>query len=583
MKDFLKTLAAVILGTGLVIFGGVSLLIGSLTSMVTMGIGPAVTSVAPNSILRIDFEKGVSVQDSDLPIPGFLPAELGMPATGEGFYKMVRAIENAATDPNIKMIYLYPQYLNAQMTHIEEIRNALLLFRQSGKPVICYSDTYSQQAYYMASASDKVIVNPAGDISLQGFSLNVFYFKDLFDAYGIEAQVIRHGSYKSGGEIYTSPEMSPEERTQMASYLNSAWSHWSSGIERSRTLPEGTLDSICSAGFRVTPQEALDLHLIDEIWHKDELTEYMCSMNDVSEEKKLPVISLSDYAQIFPAGKKFKREKIAVVYASGDLRTGTGRDGVSSGNFASQLRQYRTDSTVKAVVLRIESPGGDPLAADVITRELELIAGVKPLVVSMGDMAASGGYWIAAPAHAIFANPTSLTGSIGVYSIFFNGEKTLNEVLHIRNERINTHAYSHFPSYRSRLSPVETGLMEKMVDSTYNRFISIVSQGRHLERAQVEEVAKGRVWSGIQALENKMVDNLGGLSDAVRAASLMANILDYRIVEYPAPERFLDKIISLGKKSGTSIPDYLHECILTLTKNQGIQVRIPYIYNGLSF
>lgn len=554
MKDFLKTLLAVVLGTCLVLYLVVTLIFGTISSALTAFNGGTSVSIPAQTVLTIGFEEGVANQDAQHPISGLLPAELGLESGGMGYYSYVRAIEAAATDPQVTMIYLNPQYLQAQMAHLEEIRNALLFFRQSGKPIVAYADTYSQQAYYLASAADKVVLNPAGEINLQGFSIQVRYYKELFDKWGIEAQVIRHGDYKGGGENYMLSHMSDTEREQFSAYLHDAWAHWAQGMETSRHLPAGILDSLCNTAFSFAAWEARSIGLADELWYKDQLIDYICAACNVKHERQIPTTSLATYAQKVASQAKVKsRNKLALVYACGEMTVGQGTDGILSDNMAAQLRQYRSDSTVKAVVLRVDSPGGDPLAVEIIARELSLTAQVKPVVVSMGDMAASGGYWISAPAHAIFANPSSLTGSIGVFSLFFNGEKALEDVLHIHNEVVNTHHSSHFPSYLTRIDDTQATYLRQRVDSTYARFIDVVATGRHLEKDAVEAVAQGRIWSGVQAVQNHLADQLGGLSDALRAAALMANISDYNVVEYPQPESFLKRLVDMGAGYGLGV------------------------------
>ncbi len=584
MKDFLKTLAAVILGSALVLMTGFFLLVGSLTTMINLGLAGTVPSIPGNAILHITFEEGVATQDSDMPSLGFLPPGLNIRQGGTGFLGIALAIEQAAVDPSIRMIFLDPQYLNAQMTHIEEIRNALILFRQSGKPVISYAAAYSQQAYYLATAADKVIINPEGNITLQGFSASVNYYKDLFERLGLEAQVIRHGSFKTGGEPFTANRMSDQERTQLATYLSTAWEHWSAGMEQARHMEEGAIDRLCARSFLTDAGYAKETGLADEVWHQDETISYLSSVYEGLPERKLPFVPVQNYIRYLEMNRqKPVREKIAIVYASGDITMGKGTGQVFADEYASQFRQYRNDTTVKAVVLRIESPGGDPMAAGIITREIQLTAMEKPVIVSMGDVAASGGYWIASAATRILVQPSSMTGSIGVYSIFFNGEKTLSDILEICNETVDTHPYSHFNSLYHRKSEQELQIVREQIESVYERFVETVASNRHMDRQVVENLAEGRIWSGKEALTNGLADQQGGLSDALRVAAGMAGIADYRLVTYPKPFRIIDMIKLHARKTTLSVENLIERQLLDLLGEGGIRARLPFDEKSLSW
>ncbi|MDD2823768.1 MAG: signal peptide peptidase SppA [Bacteroidales bacterium] len=584
MKDFLKTFTAVVLGTALVLFTGFFILIGSVTSMVRMGMGRTAGIVPDRAVLYISFESGLAIQDSGLPSFGFLPTDLNIARGGTGFLGIVHAIEQAAQDPAVRMIYLNPSDLNARMTHIEEIRNALITFRQSGKPVLSYADTYSQQAYYLATAADRIILNPAGSIILQGFSININYYRELFDKLGLEAQVIRNGSYKSGGEPFTSSRMSDPERLQLQAYISAVWDHWSEGMDLMRHLEKGTVDNLCSRTFITEAARAKETGLADEIWHQDEVIAYLSSVYDNIPERKLPIVAVQDYIKYTELNKrKPVRDKIAVVYAAGNIVAGKGRGQVFASDFAAQIRQYRNDSTVRAVVIRVESPGGDPLAADIITREIQLTAGIKPVVASLGDVAASGGYWIASAANKIFVNPSTMTGSIGVYSISFNGEKTMSDVLGVKNETVDTHPFSHFSSLYHRKSEQELDIIRDQIESTYTRFLDVVSENRHMDRSETESLADGRIWSGKDAHQNGLADEKGGLADAIREAARMAGISDYRLTAYPRPLRVTDLIGLKDRNLNTGIEQVIQTRILDLAGPRGIQARLPFHEQAISW
>jgi len=330
--------------------------------------------------------------------------------------------------------------------------------------------------------------------------------------------------------------------------------------------------------------QAVETGLADELWLRDELISYLSSVYDGLPENRIPKVGLQDYIQHLQLStNKFPREKIALVYATGDIALGKGSGQVFAETFADQLRKYRNDSTVKAVVVRVESPGGDPLASAIIARELQLTREIKPVVVSIGDMGASGGYWIASAADEIYVNPSTLTGSIGVYSISFNGEKTMNELLNIRNETVDTHPFSHFDSYYHSKSERELEIIGKQVETTYNRFLDVVSLNRAMDRQTVAGLADGRIWSGTDAIANGLADQKGGLADAIRNAALEAGITDYRLVVFPKPFRIMDLINMSGRKVMADPQTIIQNQIRNLLGERGIQARLPFDEKALSW
>ncbi|MCL1973875.1 MAG: S49 family peptidase, partial [Bacteroidetes bacterium] len=401
MKDFLKMLGASVLGCLLVFFVGAFFLVGMITSLVSIGLTETGT-IPHKAILHIGFEKPVLEQYSSNPLSRFVPFGLYQD-DGMGCYDLVSAIDRATTDPRIDMIYMNTNYLNAGISHIEEIRNALKRFRASGKPVIAYADTYSQAGYYLASVADKVLLNPQGEVNLHGFSISTRYYKGLMDELGIEAQFIRHGTYKSGGEPFTMLKMSTEERDQLERFIQSAWTHWVAEIAEARHITPQTLDYLAEQNGCSQISEALSLSIIDQSLYKDELIDYLCTLQDVKSEKQLRMLRSSAYIAAKPLPKS--KAKIALIYATGSLYTGTGQQDIMTDNYLQTIRKLRGDSTVKAVVLRIDSPGGDARAAAIIHHELQLLKAQKPLVISMGDEAASGGYWISCTGDCVFASP----------------------------------------------------------------------------------------------------------------------------------------------------------------------------------
>ena len=581
MKEFLKTFAAVVLGTALVLLAGFFLILGSLSSLIRIGADSSLTSIPERAVLHISFEEGISTQDSDLPVLGFLPDQLDIARGGKGFLSIAQAIRQAATDPSIRMIYLDPQALNAQMSHIEEIRNALLAFRQSGKPVISYAGTYSQQAYYLATAADKIVINPFGTLMLQGFSMEVNYYKDFFDKLGLEAQLVRHGNYKTAGEPFTSASMSREEKKQLHAYMTTAWEHWETNMETMRHLEKGTIDNLCNTTFLLDATHAREAGLADELWYRDDMLSYLSGVYDGLAEHKIPFLPVKQYIRYLEYAKqKPVREKIAIVYIKGEIAPKKGAGVFAADACTEQLDKFRRDSSIKAVVVRIESPGGDPIASDMIARQLELIKEVKPVVVSMGDMAASGGYWVASASHEIFVQPFTMTGSIGVYSLYFNVESAMKDKLGIYTQTITTHPFgNHFSLYHSK-SKDELQVVQRSIDGIYNKFTDVVAQNRNMSKEEVEALADGRIWSGAGAVENGLADTIGGLTEAIERAAQLAGITQYRLVSYPRPLKITDMIRFSGEKVSIGaeglVNPLLAEPVLTLLKERGIRARLPF-------
>lgn len=573
MKEFLKTFAAVLLGTILTGILGFFLILGAVSNLIRIGSDASVASIPDKSVLYVSFEEGVSTQDSDLPVLGFLPKELDIMQGGTSFFGMAQAIREAAHDPSVRMIYMDPQALNAQLSHIEEIRNALLYFRQSGKPVISYTGMYSQQAYYLATAADKIAIHPSGNITLQGFSLSINYYKDFFDRFGIGVQWVRNGSYKTGAETYTQAYMSKEDEKQLSSYMDGAWAHWEKGMEAMRHLEQGTINGLCNNSFIFSATEANSSGLADEIWHRDEMMSYLSDVYAGIPEHKIPFVPLKKYiryASYNKTKKKIVKDKIATVYLKGEIMPGSNKAVVSSEPFAQQLSRYRRDSTVKAVVVRIESPGGDPMASDILARELELIREIKPVIVSMGDVAASGGYWIGCSASEIFTEPFTMTGSIGVYSLHFSVEDAMNRLLDIHPQAIQTHPYGTFQSFYYKKSQAGLDVMQHSIDYIYQQFIETVSRNRNLSLSEVEALADGRIWSGSQAVENGLADHIGGLTQAIDRAASIAGITQYRLVSYPKPMTLSQWIGVKGEYTG--VPSW----VTTLLKERGVRARLPF-------
>jgi len=582
MREFFKMLAASILGCALVLFAGVFFMLGLIAVLISSG-SSEVKTIPSNSILQIAFEKPLMEQNSINPLSKAVPFDLYQD-DGYGYFDWVSAVDRAAADDRIQMIYLNTNYLSAGISQIEELREALRRFRSTGKAIVAYSDSFSQGGYYLASIADKVYLNPRGEINLRGFAISVRYYKGLMDELGVEAQFIRHGAYKSGGEPFVQQQMSVQERAQLERFLESAWNHWASEIANARQVTLQSVNQIAERAGCTNTEEAKELQFIDEAYYKDQLIERLCLLQSVKNEKQLRVVNIQNYI----AHKQTVRakEKIALLFASGALYMGSGQGDIMSENYIRTIRMLRADSSIKAVVLRVDSPGGDASAAAVIHRELTLLKEVKPLIVSIGDDAASGGYWISCAGDHIISTPASFTGSIGAYSIAYNGQKGINKWLKVNVETVRTHTSSDMGSIYRPMNASELAIIQKSIDETYHHFVSTVAHDRGLTFEETDALAQGRIWSGVDALNHGLIDQIGGLYDAIRYAALSARLTDYQVVEYPAVHTFWERLMqsvsaqSRASSLGADPQKWTEEIenAIWQAAQRGVQAKTPFMY-----
>lgn len=580
MKNFLKIIAGTFIGSLLAMVLGTFILFGIISSLVTM------TEVKPtvpaSAILALDFTIPVTEQKSE-DIGYTMSADIFVEKT-TGILEFIQSIDMAADDPAIKFIYMNLTEIEAGVTHIEEIRAALDRFRLSGKPVIAYADDYSQGAYYLASAADKIFLNPSGTATLTGISTTSIFFKDLLDKLGVEVQLIRHGKFKAAAEQLISNKMSAENREQLKAYGNAVWGTWIEAISKSRSIDTSLLNKMTDEISVTSGKKALEAKLIDGLLYKDQLIDTIAHLFGVKEEKEIKMI---DNATYFKARKKSDvrtKDKIAVIYATGDIISGKSEENIASDNFVKILSEIRKDSSFKAVVLRINSPGGDARSAEMIDRELTLLKEKRPIIVSMGDYAASGGYWIAARANKIYTNNTTLTGSIGVFSMAVNFGKTMNSLLKVNAESVNTNKHSDMLSGYRSLDNEEVQFLQSSVEDIYVSFIELVASGRSMSSAAVDSVAQGRIWSGLDAIKIGLADEKGGIVEAIQGAALEANLKTYRLVEYPVKKSQIDKIIEqltmVKASTGViSLPELMFKSAYSTLKSEiGVKfmARVPF-------
>ena len=537
-----------------------------------------VVVVKNNSVLKIEFKDPVLDRTSDNP---FSDIDL-LNSSTEGsveFKDILDNIEKAKNDDKIKGIYLNFSSVNAGFSQIEEIRNKLLDFKESGKFIYSYADSYSQSAYYLASVSDKIALNPEGIIELKGLSAEIMFYKGLMDKLGIEAQIIRHGKFKGAVEPFMYNQMSNENREQIEKLLNSISDYMVDGIATEREgITSEEIHKMINNMYLSSPRKCLEGGIIDKIAYQDQI---LSDLEDKSEHE----ITLTDYMKVKNPKTSVSDNKIAIIYATGEINTGKGSyNTIGSETTVEAIREASEDENVKAIVLRVNSPGGSALASEIIWREINLAKQKKKVVVSMGDYAASGGYYIACNADKIFANNSTLTGSIGVFGIVPNTKNFLNEKLGVYIETVKTHKHSDIANGYRKLSDDELNVIQNSVEDIYETFITHVSEGRGIPVRKVDEIGQGRVWSGADALSIGLIDEIGGLEDAIASAADLSALEDYRIITLPKKTDMFEEFIeSFSAKQNIVLPYFLgiSEKMINqlefLNSKEKIQARIPFI------
>lgn len=586
MKQFFKFMFASMLGTALLM--GISSMI-FMVLMITMiaGTQTELPEVNNNSILHLKFDKPIYERTSEDPFDNFNFSDFKS-TYNLGLNDILSDIKYAANDENIKGIFLDISILQAGNATVVDIRNALEDFKKSGKFIIAYSEFYTQQAYYLATVADKVYLNPEGILMFKGLSAQIFFLKGLMEKIEIQPQIIRHGKFKSAVEPLINEKMSEENREQTRKFISSIWDHMLNDISKSRNISIPVLNNIADSLLCNFPEHAVALNMLDGIKYKDEILDELHTLTGTEKDDKLNFVSINKYHKTVQKEYSGSSNKIAVVYAQGDIVSGKGDSKtIGSEKISEALRQARSDSSVKAVVFRINSPGGSALASEVIWREVQLIAKTKPIVASMGDLAASGGYYIACPATKIIACPATITGSIGVFGIIPNMQKLFNNKLGITFDGVSTNANSDYITVTRSLNDYEKQTITATIENIYQKFILHVAEGRNMTVAQVDSIGQGRVWSGTDAKTIGLIDDFGGLEKAIETAAELANISEYQIVEYPKQKDVFIQLIEqlTGKETESYIKNELgenyiyYQYIKEITEIKGIQARLPYEIN----
>lgn len=497
-------------------------------------------------VLKIDFKNPIAERKTGGSSLDVMSIVQGTP-NSVTLLSYINAIDAAAEDKTIGMIYMTPENISAGVSQVEEIRAALERFRKSGKPVIAYCENFSNMSYYLASVADKIILDPASESMITGVGSQMIFLKDLLDALGVDVQLIRHGKYKSAGEMFVRNSASPENRLQNEALLNSIWNTISGQIAASRGVSQKEFNEWVENLEMCHPEEYKAKGLIDEIWYKDQVDKYLCQQNGAGRIQEVGFVKINKYATKIKKGSR--KNRIAVVYADGEIvNSGSDADIVGS-KLAATIRKVREDKKVKAVVFRVNSPGGSAQASEAIRHELELLRAVKPVVASYGDYAASGGYWISAQSDYIFSDESTITGSIGVFGMIPSAGDAIRKNLKVNIESVGTSSHSDMMSGLRQLDDSEVAYVQKQIERIYDDFTGLVSKGRGISKDSVDAIGQGRVWSGADALKIGLVDSLGGLYDAINYAAAKVGLskADYQLSRYPvAKEVSLLKMLSGG-------------------------------------
>ena len=557
MKDFVKMTLATI--AGLFLFGFVAMfmmfaMIGALASA-----GDTQPVIPREGVLQINMSTMTLAEQTTEADP-FASISGEQVITPVGIYSAIRAVNAAAEDPAVKFIYMKPDGAMGGIAQLEEFRTALVNFRNSGKAIVSYIENPSNASYYLASVSDKIYMTSydGGMNMFSGLSSQMIFLKDILDRLGINVQLIRHGKYKSAGEMYIRNSASPENMEQNTEMIESVWNSWAEKIAESRGISTEALNGMLDNLELNFPSDFLDKGLVDELLTREELQQKLCDLYSAEKFEDIKAIQLPDYAKAKATVNLKADKKVAVIYAEGNIVDGSAKQQVAGDRFAKIISDVRKDSTVKAVVLRVNSPGGSVLASEKIKAEIDLIKkrGI-PVIASYGDYAASGGYWISANCDKIYSNATTLTGSIGVFSMIPDISGTLKDKIHVNITPVNSNTHADMYGMMRPLDKNELDYMQASVEKIYDEFTALVAEGRDMTVENVDEIAQGRVWSGAEALDINLVDEIGTIEDAIIDAAFsiegVTSLDDIQIAEYPKPLTALETILESFGGTGESV------------------------------
>jgi len=581
MKSFFKFTLATILGvliSSILFFVTILIIISAATSK-------EVPKLKDNTILVAQFSGPITDRASDDPFSAMLAGNV--PGDGVmGLDQILKDIRKAKSDDNISGIFLRLGAVPAGMATVEEIRDALLDFKESGKFIYAHADYYTQKAYYLATVADSIFLTPEGEIPFIGLSSQAIFLKKALEKLGVDVQVVRHGSFKGAVEPFIREDLSDENREQIEGYVGALWDQMVKGISEERNIPVEKLQEYADNAVTIHEGKAVELGMIDGEIYYDEMLSLLKEKTGVDEKDDLQAISLKKYKDV-PASdsKEYSSDRIAVIYAMGTVTIGDAGEGsIGSDRIAKAIRKARRDDKVKAIVFRVNSGGGSSLASEVIYREVKLAAETKPVVASMGNMAASGGYYIVCPADTIIASENTLTGSIGVFGLLPNMQELMNDKLGITSDVVKTNKMSDMGSVFRPMTAEERELMQYSVDNVYNSFVTHVAESRGLTYEQVDAIGQGHVWAGKDAIEIGLIDMFGGLERSIEVAAEMAGLENYRVTSLPKLEDPLTQLMNqlsgdvrmkmIRKELGADFRYY--QMLKEIREMEGVQARIPY-------
>ncbi len=583
MKDFFKYLFASMLGFFLslvVIFIIVIVIvIGAISSLDD----DKTVSVSSNSVLFLNLDQAITERTPKNPF-GNLPIVGSDEKNGIGLNDLLKSIKRAKTDDNIKCIYLNVSSPNAGYATMREVRNALIDFKKSHKKIISYSEVYTQGAYYLASVADKIYLNPEGSLEFKGFSSELTFFKGTLEKVGVEMQVIRVGNYKSAVEPFILDKMSDYNRKQVTAYVGGLYNTFLTDIAKSRDIKKDSLYTIADQYRIQQPQDALNYKMIDGLKYKDQILEELKGISGRTKSENIRSVDINDYSKNNSTSGDSKN-KIAVIYANGEISGGEGNDNqIGSERISRAIRKARLDDDIKAIVIRVNSPGGSALASDVIWREIVLTKKEKPVIASFGDVAASGGYYIGCAADSIFVQPNTITGSIGVFGLIPNFQNLMTNKLGITFDGVKTGQYADIMATNRPMTAGEKFIIQNELNRIYSGFVSRVADGRKKSKAYIDSIGGGHVWIGTDAVQIGLADRIGSFNDAINAAAKKAKIKDFKVLEYPD---VIDPLKSFMDESTDKIKTYytkqelgdnymLYQQMKKVIASSGIQARMPF-------
>lgn len=588
MKQFLKFMLATIVGV--FVSGFILMILGIVIFAGAIASSDSETIVPENSVFMLKLDAPLEERSQESPLD-FL---MGDDNATIGLDDVIASIRKAKSNENIKGIYLDMSSFGGSYAtaSLQAIRRELLDFKKSGKFLIAYGDQYSQGGYYLASTADKVLLNPVGSLGWHGLSMEIMFLKDAMQKVGVKAQVFRVGTYKSAVEPYIATEMSPANREQQQAFVNSFWTQMLTDVAASRKMVEDSLNAMADRYMDVVQaKDIVKARLADQLMYKDEVISLLKKKVGIDEDDDLELLTLDEMTRVKDVTPKPKDGNgIAVYYAYGAIVDNAPSkyqsEGIVGKRMAAELRELRDNDDIKAVVIRVNSPGGSAFASEQIWREVKRLKEKKPVVVSMGDYAASGGYYISCAADEIFAESNTLTGSIGVFGIFYDASELMTDKLGVHFDGVKTNVHSDLGSMGRPFNADEQNLIQQNVNNTYSLFVSRCAEGRKMSDEAIRRIAEGRVWTGAKAKELKLVDRIGGLDDAIAAAAKKANVKEYALLTYPEKEGMFSSLFSSGtdryieSRVVKAFGDYYQyfEWLRNVENTDKVQARLPFFF-----